>query len=105
MTEFANNQRIEESFHIFSDKYIELLTDINKGLKSAGSLYLEEANTLENIITSLNNKDYSKAREALVNADFTSLLEDSFENNLKLNTDLNSLKIRMTNLNLLAKSA
>lgn len=101
MAEFANNQRIEESFRTFNDKYIVLLTDINKGLKATGSLYVEEINALENIITSLNNENYSKARECLVSADFSSLLEESFEDNLKLNTDLNSLRIRMTNLNLL----
>lgn len=101
MTEFANNQRIEESFHTFNDKYIALLTDINKGLKSIGNLHTEHISTLENIINALNNKNYSKAREHLINADFSRLLETPFENNLKLNTDLNSLRIRMTNLNLL----
>ncbi|NLW04295.1 MAG: hypothetical protein GX029_03585 [Pseudomonadaceae bacterium] len=101
MTNSANNQRIEENFHTFSEKYIELFADIKKGLEAMGSFHIEHINALQSIIKALEATNYSKAREYLTNADMSSLLEESFENNLKLNSDLDSLRIRMTNLNLL----
>lgn len=105
MTNSANNQRIEENFHTFSEKYVELFTDIKKGLEAMGSFHVEHINALQGIVAALDKKNYSQARERLTNADMPSLLEESFENNLKLNSDLDSLRVRMTNLNLLEADA
>ncbi len=105
MNNSANNQRIEENFRTFNDKYVELFADINKGLKGMGSLHSEHINALQGIIAALEAADFSKARERLLDADLSSLLEESFDNNLKLNSDITSLRIRMTNLNLLEADA
>lgn len=101
----TNNQRIEENFRTFNDKYVELFVDIARGLENTGSLYSEHISALQGIISALEAEDYSKARERLLNADMNSLIEESFEDNLKLNSDLNSLRIRMINLNLLEADA
>lgn len=101
MTNSANNQLIEENFRTFNDKYVELFTDLKKGLEVMGSLHAEHIGELQGIITALEAEKYSKARELLINSDLNSLTEESFENNLKLNSDITSLRIRMTNLNLL----
>lgn len=105
MSNSTNNQRIEENFRTFNDKYVELFADIKKGLESMGSLYADHTSALNGIIAALTAEDYSKARQGLLEADLSSLVEESFEDNLKLNSDLNSLKARMANLNLLEADA
>lgn len=101
MNNSANNLRIEESFRTFNDKYVDLFTDIKKGLGNMGSLYSEHTNSLQGIISALEAENYSKACELLLDSDLSALAEESFEDNLKLNSDITSLRIRMTNLNLL----
>jgi len=105
MNKSTNNQRIEENFRTFNDKYVELFSDIKKGLESTGSLHANHINSLNSIIAALTAENYSQAGEHLLEADLNSLVEESFEDNLKLNSDLNSLKVRMANLNLLEADA
>lgn len=105
MNNSANNQRIEENFRTFNDKYVELFADIKKGLEGMGSLYAEHINALQSIITALEANNFSQARKLLLEADMNSLVEESFENSLKLNSDITSLRIRMANLNLLEADA
>lgn len=83
----TNNQRIEENFRTFNDKYVELFTDIKKGLEAMGSLHAEHINALQGIIKALDVNDFIKARERLVDSDIT------------------LLRIRMANLNLLNADA
>jgi len=101
MNNSTDNQRIEENFRTFNDKYVELFADIKKGLENMGSLHADHIHSLNGIIAALTAENYSKARELLLEANLNSLVEESFENNLKLNSDLNSLRVRMANLNLL----
>lgn len=101
----TNNQRIEENFRTFNDKYVELFTDIKKGLEAMGSLHAEHINALQGIITSLDAANFSQARERLLDSDLSALVEESFDDNLKINSDITSLRIRMANLNLLEADA
>lgn len=101
MSDSTNNQRIEENFRTFNDKYVELFADIKKGLETMGSLHSDHINSLSGIVAALTAEDYSKACQQMLESDLSSLVEESFENNLKLNSDLNSLRVRMANLNLL----
>lgn len=101
----SNNQRIEENFRTFNDKYVELFADIIKGLGVMGSLHADHISALQGINAALEAGDFSKARERLLEADMNSLVEESFDNNLKLNSDITSLRIRMANLNLLEADA
>ncbi|GLR63333.1 hypothetical protein [Marinospirillum insulare] len=105
MSSLTNNQRIEENFRTFNDKYVELFADIKKGLEAMGSLYSNQISSLNGIIAAFSEEDYSKACQRFLEADLSSLIEESFEDNLKLNSDLNSLKVRMANLNLLEADA
>lgn len=101
MTDLTLNTKIEDNFRIFKDKYLELFADIESGLQRLGSANSKYLTRLTDIISSLKSDNYQNARENLVNPEFTQLVEEDFTNNLKLNADITTLRIRMANLNLL----
>lgn len=101
MSDLTLNTKIEDSFRIFKDKYLELFSDIETGLKKLGSANSNYLSRLGGLITSLKAENFEGARENLVNPDIKQLVEEDFTENLKLNSDITNLRIRMANLNLL----
>ncbi|SFX19405.1 hypothetical protein [Marinospirillum alkaliphilum] len=103
MNDPSRNQHIEDNFYTFNDKFIELFSDIKKGLEACGG-HQKDITVMDGLIQALQLGDYASARTQLLNAKLEPLLEETFDN-LKLNSDLTSLRIRMANLGLLEADA
>lgn len=101
MINTAHNHHIEDNFRTFKDKYINLFHDIKTGLAGMGSLYAEAMHTLQALIETLSAEDFVSASSIMQAAEFEPLLEESFTDNLKLESDLASLRVRMINMRLL----
>lgn len=99
MNDPSRNQHIEQNFNLFTDKYLALFTDIQKGLSTA-SQQQQHLDVLNALIHALEQQNFGAARTQLLKWDMEPLLDTQFDN-LKLNADLASLRVRLANLGLL----
>lgn len=102
-----NLSNIENNLQTFADKYILLLSDIHKGLSndSKSSDFSKQINGLDKIIKSLQSNHFMMAANELSNASLEALFDQTFSNNLKLNSDISVLKTRFMNLGILEADA
>lgn len=102
-------QPIEETLATFSEKYRDLLTDIEKGLERLDASYghkpqLEEIKQLRGAIEAQN---FDQAAHLLKNSNLAKLFKKDFlaqlftdSRHIKLHTDINSLRSRFIHLGL-----
>lgn len=98
MTTQINSQKIEDNFRTFSDKYQGLFNDLNKGLTSMGNLYNDYLAQLQGLISALEAEDFATASKLFAESNLPELTEQDFSDNLKLSSDIDSLKARLTHL-------
>jgi len=102
-------QPIEETLKVFSDKYINLLTDIQAGLERLDVSFghQKQLDEIKQLLVSMEKEDFAKAAELLKASSLEELFKKSFleklfsdSRHIKLHTDINTLRSRFVNLGL-----
>lgn len=103
MSETIDTEHIANSLKTFADKYLELLTDIREGLEKETdtSDYQQVIQQLQSITAALEAEEYEKAAQLLAESSLERLFYRHYQDNIKLHTDVNSLRTRYINLGLL----
>ncbi|SFC20270.1 hypothetical protein SAMN05660443_1869 [Marinospirillum celere] len=102
MSATIDTEHIASSLKNFADKYLELLSDIRSGLEKEkqSEKFKQDIQKLSNIIAALEAEKFEKAAELLAESQLDRLFYLHYRDNIKLHTDVNSLRTRYINLGL-----